>query len=176
MNRHALLEHLRAHGCEFFREGTRHSVYWNPANQRTTSVPRHTEISNKLARKISKDVLVKNMVHEATGAIGRRWRCGGLGARQMNTDFPSDLRASAERRSAIRGPSSMQDHVDHYNHAMMAADLRQAHPDTGAGDLTYYDCIEGRFDQDPTSGVIHGLVHRQLYKRNCTCPACITRR
>jgi len=45
-----------------------------------------------------------------------------------------------------------------------------------AGDLTYYDCIEGRFDQDPTSGVIHGLVHRQLYKRNCTCPACITRR
>lgn len=45
-----------------------------------------------------------------------------------------------------------------------------------AGDLTYYDCIEGRFDQDPNSGVIHGLVHKQLYKRNCTCPACITRR
>jgi len=58
--------------------------------------------------------LVKIMVYEATGAIGRRWRCGGLGARQMNTDFPSDLRTFAERRSAIRDRSSMQNHVDHY--------------------------------------------------------------
>jgi len=33
----------------------------------------------------------------------------------MNTDFPADPRAFAERRSAIRGLSSMQNHVDHYN-------------------------------------------------------------
>lgn len=42
-----------------------------------------------------------------------------------------------------------------------------------AGDLNYFNCIEGRFDQD--NGIIHGLVHSQTYNRSCTCPACITR-
>lgn len=41
-------------------------------------------------------------------------------------------------------------------------------------DLTYFNCIEGRFDTN--GGVIHGLVHRQTYNRSCTCPACISRR
>lgn len=45
-----------------------------------------------------------------------------------------------------------------------------------ANDLNYFDCIENRFDQDPQTGVIHGLVHKQMVKRNCTCPACLTRR
>lgn len=44
-----------------------------------------------------------------------------------------------------------------------------------ASDLSYFNCIEGRFDQD-ANGVIHGLIHRQTYNHNCTCPACITRR
>ncbi|MCX7840092.1 MAG: type II toxin-antitoxin system HicA family toxin [Anaerolineae bacterium] len=56
MKRHALLKHLQSHGCKLFREGTRHSIYWNPANRRTTAVPRHTEIADKLARKICKDL------------------------------------------------------------------------------------------------------------------------
>jgi len=43
-----------------------------------------------------------------------------------------------------------------------------------ANDLTYFNCIESRFDQ--SEGVIHGLSHHQTYNRNCTCPACITRR
>jgi hypothetical protein len=43
-----------------------------------------------------------------------------------------------------------------------------------AGDLTYFNCIEGRFDQN--EGVIHGLAHWQTYTPRCTCPACITRR
>lgn len=42
-----------------------------------------------------------------------------------------------------------------------------------AEDLTYFNCIEDRFDQD--GGVIHGLVHSQTYKRSCTCPACMSR-
>jgi len=42
-----------------------------------------------------------------------------------------------------------------------------------ASDLKYFDCIEGRFDQ--RGGIIHGLAHKQLYKRSCTCPACISR-
>jgi hypothetical protein len=43
-----------------------------------------------------------------------------------------------------------------------------------AADLTYFNCIEKHFDQ--SAGVMHGLVHWQLYNRNCTCPACVTRR
>lgn len=41
-------------------------------------------------------------------------------------------------------------------------------------DLTYFNCIERHFDQ--SAGVMHGLVHWQLYNRSCTCPACVTRR
>ncbi|HEY67431.1 MAG TPA: type II toxin-antitoxin system HicA family toxin [Thermoflexia bacterium] len=56
MKRRALLKHLKRHGCELLREGSRHSIYWNPANRRTTSVPRHREIVDKLAIKICKDL------------------------------------------------------------------------------------------------------------------------
>lgn len=56
MKRRALLRHLRLYGCELLREGEKHSVYWNPTNRRTSSVPRHTEIVDKLARKICKDL------------------------------------------------------------------------------------------------------------------------
>ncbi|MCA9948604.1 MAG: DUF3800 domain-containing protein [Anaerolineales bacterium] len=43
-----------------------------------------------------------------------------------------------------------------------------------AEDLTYFNCIEGRFDQ--REGKMHGLAHKQTYKYSCTCPACISRR
>jgi predicted RNA binding protein YcfA (HicA-like mRNA interferase family) len=39
-----LLRHLSAHGCQLLREGGRHSIYWNPANRKTSAVPRHNEI------------------------------------------------------------------------------------------------------------------------------------
>lgn len=42
-----------------------------------------------------------------------------------------------------------------------------------AGDLNYFNCIEGRFDAE--EGKIHGLVHKQHYNPRCTCPACISR-
>ena len=42
-----------------------------------------------------------------------------------------------------------------------------------ASDLTYFDPIENRFDKD--GAIMHGLVHLQLYKKDCTCPACLTR-
>jgi len=56
MKRRALLKHIAEQGCEFLREGREHTVYWNPANRRTSSVPRHVEISNQLAQKICKDL------------------------------------------------------------------------------------------------------------------------
>ena len=56
MKRHVLLKHLQEHGCELLREGSNHSVYWNPVNLRASTVPRHREIDNNLARKICKDL------------------------------------------------------------------------------------------------------------------------
>lgn len=56
MKRRALLQHLKAHGCEFLREGTRHTIYVNRAPGRSTTVPRHSEITNNMARKICRDL------------------------------------------------------------------------------------------------------------------------
>lgn len=56
MKRRALLRHLTQRGCALFREGRRHSIYWNPANRATSSVPRHSEIDDFLARKICRDL------------------------------------------------------------------------------------------------------------------------
>ena len=61
MKRRALLSHLRAHGCELVREGGRHSIFWNPATGRTSSVPRHAEINDFLARKICRDLDVPSI-------------------------------------------------------------------------------------------------------------------
>ena len=56
MKRKELLRYLRACGCELWREGKRHSIYWNPDKKKTSSVPRHTEIDDFLARKIYRDL------------------------------------------------------------------------------------------------------------------------
>ena len=47
-----MIAHLTAHDCQFLREGRRHSIWINPANNRRTAVPRHTEINEITARKI----------------------------------------------------------------------------------------------------------------------------
>jgi mRNA interferase HicA len=56
MKRSELVRYLRSQGCEFFREGARHSWWQNPALNRRSAVPRHTEIDDLLARKICKDL------------------------------------------------------------------------------------------------------------------------
>lgn len=56
MKRQALLNHLKQYGCELLREGSKHSVYWKPANRRTSSAPRYVEIVDRLAAKICKDL------------------------------------------------------------------------------------------------------------------------
>lgn len=56
MKRNDLLKYLRLQGCEFIREGSRHSWWWNPVLNKRSSVPRHTEINDTLARKICKDL------------------------------------------------------------------------------------------------------------------------
>jgi predicted RNA binding protein YcfA (HicA-like mRNA interferase family) len=56
MKRQDLIRHLEAHGCYLLREGGKHSIYVNPANNRTSAVPRHREINEFLAMKICRDL------------------------------------------------------------------------------------------------------------------------
>ena len=56
MKRTDLLRHLRLNGCVFVCEGGSHSWWGNPAQGRRSSVPRHNEINDQLARKICRDL------------------------------------------------------------------------------------------------------------------------
>lgn len=56
MKRRDLIRHLRAHGCEFLREGGNHSVYVNRAKRKSSTVPRHRDVNEFLARKICRDL------------------------------------------------------------------------------------------------------------------------
>jgi predicted RNA binding protein YcfA (HicA-like mRNA interferase family) len=58
MKRVDLVRHLEAHGCEFLREGGKHTIYVNRAAQISSSVPRHREINDLLARKICRDLQI----------------------------------------------------------------------------------------------------------------------
>jgi len=56
LKRRDLVRHLQAHGCELLREGSYHSVYVNRSARKTSTVPRHREINDLLARKICRDL------------------------------------------------------------------------------------------------------------------------
>jgi mRNA interferase HicA len=52
VKRYELINHLQREGCCLEREGGRHTIYSNPANGAKAPGPRHSEIDNRLARKI----------------------------------------------------------------------------------------------------------------------------
>jgi len=56
VKRTELVRHLEAHSCLLLREGSRHSIFVNRAAGKATSVPRHKEINDFLARKICRDL------------------------------------------------------------------------------------------------------------------------
>ena len=58
MKRYELIDHLRREGCRLEREGSRHTIYTNPANGTKAPVPRHAEIDNRLARKICQQLAI----------------------------------------------------------------------------------------------------------------------
>jgi mRNA interferase HicA len=58
VKRSSLLRHLRRNGCFLKREGSSHSLWINPANGAVETIPRHTEISNNLARKICRGLVI----------------------------------------------------------------------------------------------------------------------
>jgi len=53
-----LIRHLEAHGCEKLREGGNHTIYVNRSRRKVSSIPRHREINDYLARKICRDLEV----------------------------------------------------------------------------------------------------------------------
>lgn len=56
MKRRDLIRHLEKHGCEFFREGSSHTVYINPVRNVCSTVPRHREVLDFTAKKICRDL------------------------------------------------------------------------------------------------------------------------
>lgn len=56
MKRIDLIRHLEANGCRLLREGGNHSVYLNPTARKVSTVPRHREINDYLARKICRNL------------------------------------------------------------------------------------------------------------------------
>ena len=59
MKRADLIRHLRAHGCTFVREGRKHTVFRNPSEGVVSTIPRHREIKEPLARKICDDLRIQ---------------------------------------------------------------------------------------------------------------------
>jgi len=56
LRRRDLIRYLEKHGCEFLREGANHTVYANRKEKKVTTIPRHREIDEYLAKKICKDL------------------------------------------------------------------------------------------------------------------------
>ncbi len=56
MKRRKLIDHIESYGCLFLREGKKHTVYYNPENRQVSTIPRHSEIVDKLAIKICRDL------------------------------------------------------------------------------------------------------------------------
>jgi len=56
MKRKKLIKHLETQGCILLREGRNHSLYVNEAKKKVSTVPRHKEIDEFLAKKICKDL------------------------------------------------------------------------------------------------------------------------
>lgn len=56
MKRKDFLSYLKKINCVLYREGGKHSVYFNPLTRKFSTVPRHREIPDLLVKKICKDL------------------------------------------------------------------------------------------------------------------------
>lgn len=59
MKRIDLIRHIEASGCVFLREGGRHTVYVNPISRKVSTVPRHREINDFIAKKICRELEIQ---------------------------------------------------------------------------------------------------------------------
>ncbi|MDX2077357.1 MAG: type II toxin-antitoxin system HicA family toxin [bacterium] len=58
VKRQKLEQHLRGNSCELHRHGSRHDIYINLKNKKTTAVPRHKEVNLLTIRSICKDLSI----------------------------------------------------------------------------------------------------------------------
>ena len=56
MKRRTLVRHMESNGCQLLREGANHSIFVNRSTRKTSTVPRHSEVNDDLARKICRDL------------------------------------------------------------------------------------------------------------------------
>jgi len=56
VKRNQFVKHLKACNCEIYGEGARHSKVRNKETGKKSTVPRHTEIDNDLAKDICKQL------------------------------------------------------------------------------------------------------------------------
>ena len=72
MKRVNLIRHIEASGCAFLREGGRHTVYVNPAARKVSTVPRHREINEFMAKKICRELEIDEPDKEKKSAKGEQ--------------------------------------------------------------------------------------------------------
>ncbi|MBP8985104.1 MAG: type II toxin-antitoxin system HicA family toxin [Syntrophobacterales bacterium] len=58
MKRRDLILYIEKNDCEFLREGSDHTVYVNRKEKKVSTIPRHREIDEYLARRICKDLAI----------------------------------------------------------------------------------------------------------------------
>ena len=51
-----MIRHIEASGCALLRECGRHTVYVNPTVRKVSTVPRHREINEFMAKKICREL------------------------------------------------------------------------------------------------------------------------
>jgi len=56
MKRKELIKYLIENGCQFEREGKKHTLFYNPISGKSATVPRHREINTFTARAVCKDL------------------------------------------------------------------------------------------------------------------------
>ncbi len=59
MKRTDLIRHIEKNGCEFLREGSKHTVYINRKEKKVSTIPRHKEVNDNLCKKICNDLGVE---------------------------------------------------------------------------------------------------------------------
>jgi mRNA interferase HicA len=60
VRRTELIRQLSRAGCILSRHGSRHDIYVNPANGRKQPVPRHSEIDERLAEHIKRNLGIES--------------------------------------------------------------------------------------------------------------------
>jgi predicted RNA binding protein YcfA (HicA-like mRNA interferase family) len=72
MKRVDLIRHIEASGCAFLREGGRHTVYVNQTSRKVSTVPRHREINDFMARKICRELEIAEMGKNEKPGLGEQ--------------------------------------------------------------------------------------------------------